>query len=72
MSLAPPPHEPVPFAPRIMLDLRDDPIPAGYGGSAHTMDKHADDDDDGELSADDNMDMQEEDKYVFLLAVPHF
>jgi|SRR5882762_9578280 len=60
------PREPAPFAPCIMLNLRDDPIPVGYGSSAHAMDKNTNiNDNDGELFADDNMDIQDEDKYVF-------
>jgi hypothetical protein len=66
MSPTPPPREPAPFAPRITLNLRDNPIPVGYSSSARAMDKNTNtDDNDGELFADDNMDIQDVDRYVF-------
>jgi hypothetical protein len=69
MSPTPSPREPTPFAPRLTLNLRDDPIPAGYSRS-HTADNVPDDDDDNEqLYVDNQMDIQEEDlnRCVFLV-----
>jgi hypothetical protein len=66
MSPMPPPRESAPFAPRIMLNLRDDPIPVGYSSSARVVDKNTNtDDNDNELFADENMDIQDLDRYVF-------
>jgi hypothetical protein len=65
MSSTPPPCEPAPFSPCITLNLRD-PIPVGYSSSARAMDKNTNtNDNDGELFSDDNMDIQDVDRYVF-------
>src|ERR1700722_2400302 len=63
MSPAPPPREPAPFAPRITLNLRNGSITDGYSHSLHVMDKYVNNNNNnGELYADDDMDIQEEDK----------
>jgi hypothetical protein len=64
MSPTPPPREPTPFAPHIALNLRDDPIPVRYSSATCATVKNTNTDD-GELFVDDNMDIQDEDKYVF-------
>jgi hypothetical protein len=69
MSPTPSPREPTPFAPCLTLNLRDNPIPAGYSRS-HTADNVPDNDDDNEqLYVDNQMDIQEEDlnRCVFLV-----
>ena len=70
MSPTPSPREPTPFAPCLTLNLRDDPIPAGYSRSTHTADNSPDDDDkDEQLYMDNNTDIQEADidRCVFLV-----
>ena len=54
------PHQPEPVIPRITLDLRDGPIPAGYRKSAQLGDNSTSDDD--ELMYGDN-DIREPEKY---------
>lgn len=70
MSPTPSPCEPTPFAPRLTLNLRDDPIPAGYSRSTHTVDNVPVDDDNEQLYEDNQMDIREEDIYRCVLLVP--